>query len=726
MSKYMFGFKPAKKKKKKKKYDEGRSYASFWLDRDTNIAGRDMSSMGTGSASIVKAIKLRSYHRAVSNFVKILTNKEIPVKFHNGKDSFTNGKEIYITSKIDHKNFDVVVGLALHEASHVKLTDFRTHIEYWDKLIERRPELYVSFSTQLFKNLVNWIEDRRIDNYIFKTSPGYKAYYHKLYDHYFNSPDIDALFAEPIRYEENIDNYMFHLINMTNSNFNPNALPGLADITKLIDLPNIARLQSTYDVCEVAEKVLETIIDRCTEAQLEQQKQEANEPSASNDHNGERDGQNNETNENKDDNRGNAPTNSGNDNSNDAGNSDSNPNEDSELRELTPEEKKMIQDALRKQRDFIEHNSTWEEKATADKKLQKQLENINDMDVEVHSTGGDVGSAFQTLVYNLTKDRKFWNSIALAKSTLDENKSSHYMDEEFSKLVPEIDAWPYNLQSIKKLVSPRIEYVKSLEEGKLLGNQLGKKLRLVNESRELIHNRLKTGSIDRRRVSCLGYEIETVFNQIHMDQYKGANLHISLDASGSMGGVNWANAIKMTMAIATACKTTQSKISLQVSFRGTAASDKIAETILIYDSKYNTLQNLYDGLLLNNLCSITPEGLCFESMYKSGIFKASSNEMDSYLLNISDGEPNMNSSKYSGMNAAKHARIWVDKCKSNLNMHVLSYFVSGSKDSTIDNCSSGRTFKAMYGRDARMVDPSSLIQLAKTLNDKFLAAKVTV
>jgi len=41
------------------------------------------------------------------------------------------------------------------------------------------------------KTLINIIEDRRIDNFIYKTAPGYRGYYEALYDKYFNAKIID-------------------------------------------------------------------------------------------------------------------------------------------------------------------------------------------------------------------------------------------------------------------------------------------------------------------------------------------------------------------------------------------------------------------------------------------------------------------------------------------------------------------------------------------------------
>ena len=46
------------------------------------------------------------------------------VKFQSSDNSYTDGKAVVIGSKIDEKNFDPVVGLALHEGSHIKLSDF--------------------------------------------------------------------------------------------------------------------------------------------------------------------------------------------------------------------------------------------------------------------------------------------------------------------------------------------------------------------------------------------------------------------------------------------------------------------------------------------------------------------------------------------------------------------------------------------------------------------------
>ena len=79
-------------------------------------------------------IELAHTQRAISNFVKIQTGKEIPVEFYakDDGDSMTDGKKITISSVINTHNLDSIVGLALHEGAHCIYTDFNVlkKIEY--------------------------------------------------------------------------------------------------------------------------------------------------------------------------------------------------------------------------------------------------------------------------------------------------------------------------------------------------------------------------------------------------------------------------------------------------------------------------------------------------------------------------------------------------------------------------------------------------------------------
>jgi hypothetical protein len=85
------------------------------------------------------AFKLVSYQRSIVNFVEILTGKNIPVNYATQGDSKTDGTSIIISSHINENTLDSVVGLALHEASHILLTDFEYVRKFTTKLNEITP-----------------------------------------------------------------------------------------------------------------------------------------------------------------------------------------------------------------------------------------------------------------------------------------------------------------------------------------------------------------------------------------------------------------------------------------------------------------------------------------------------------------------------------------------------------------------------------------------------------
>jgi len=94
---------------------------------DADIAAEDRLSENTA-----RLIRLSSARRAVANYVSILTNQNVPVLFNDNSVNCTDGKVVYISSDITKKdNFDVAVGLALHEGSHIKYSDFELFKTVW-------------------------------------------------------------------------------------------------------------------------------------------------------------------------------------------------------------------------------------------------------------------------------------------------------------------------------------------------------------------------------------------------------------------------------------------------------------------------------------------------------------------------------------------------------------------------------------------------------------------
>jgi nitric oxide reductase activation protein len=110
----------------------------------------------------------------------------------------------------------------------------------------------------------------------------------------------------------------------------------------------------------------------------------------------------------------------------------------------------------------------------------------------------------------------------------------------------------------------------------------------------------------------------------------------------------------------------------------------------------------------------TPEGLAFQAVMD--IIPPSTQETDTYFVNISDGEPAF-SNTYIGENAALHTGRQVKKIRDN-GIQVISYYI---EDSIYKNPTNQKYFRIMYGKDANFIDVSNITQIAHTLNKNFLA-----
>jgi len=169
----------------------------FWMDDTVDTDVDSFLGLDTEVKKGKDLVALAGYKRAISNFVNIVTEDNIPVVFNSNDSSYTDGKKVVIGSNLDDKKFDVAVGLALHEGSHIKLSDFtllkNLEIEIPAELYVLAEKLNVSKHEVIstIKGLLNYVEDRRIDSFIFRTSPGYKAYYHSMYEKYFYSKNVD-------------------------------------------------------------------------------------------------------------------------------------------------------------------------------------------------------------------------------------------------------------------------------------------------------------------------------------------------------------------------------------------------------------------------------------------------------------------------------------------------------------------------------------------------------
>jgi hypothetical protein len=159
-------------------------------------------------------------------------------------------------------------------------------------------------------------------------------------------------------------------------------------------------------------------------------------------------------------------------------------------------------------------------------------------------------------------------------------------------------------------------------------------------------------------------------------------------------------------------------IDVVVSIRATHDGNGNTSVPLImvcYDSRTDKIQkvkNLFPSL---DVCGTTPEGLCFEAIQKD-LIPGNSNQ-DSYFINFSDGQPyyGNNDISYQGESAESHTRKMVNNMR-NIGISVLSYFIGGDYSYDSDN----RSFTNMYGSDASFINATNMMEVAKTMNKKFL------
>ena len=650
------------------------NYSSFWLDNgwDNNTSIFDEDEPKRKGVDLVA---LASYRRAISNFVSIVTGEsDIKVTFNTHGDSYTDGKAVTISAKLDDKLFDSTVGLALHEGSHIKLSDF----DFVKQLSQNIPKEYYNKSKVFgwdewdvdakIKNLLNYVEDRRIDYFVFSNSPGYKGYYHSMYDKYFHSKIIDKALQSDEYTDLNWESYMFRILNLTNTNSDLDALPGLREIKSLI-FGNVKKLKSTAEAFDIALKVYDIIvknidvkIENPTEKPEEGNGNESIEVGDSDETKG---GESNESGEGK------------------------------EKIELTPAQKRQLENAIRKQDKFMKNDI---QKKKLSKKDKASMDSVEAAGMSYVDVAKDVVDSYC--------GKKSPTKVLMVKK--------------FNKALAESD-------TISMISNPTWrwseEYRECINKGMVMGTILGRKLQVRGESRDTKWSRKDNGRIDKRLIAELGFGNERVFQTTFVEQYSDAFLHISVDASGSMGGDKWTNTQTAVVAIAKACSMINN-VDLVISYRSTqtSRSSRYARggksyplMLIAYDSRTDKISKIRNLFHLLRPSGTTPEGLCFEAIMKE--IEPSATDRDSYFLNFSDGMPMFTNDDidYNWDTAINHTAKMVKEIKKR-GVKVLSYFIGDGWER--DRSTS--TFTKMYGTDAEFIDVTSVLPVAKTMNKKFL------
>ena len=663
------------------------TYSDYCLDDDYQDDIDDNSSVN------FNLIKLAVARRAVSNFVNILTGKSVPVYFtDDGDANCTDGKTVYLSADIlDKSDFDPAVGLALHEGSHVVLSDFDLVKSIWTKVPREVYDLSVPLQVSkddtatLIKNCLNYVEDRYIDSYVYNNAPGYRGYYQALYEKYFNSSKIDLMLKSQLYRVPSIESYETRIINFTNNHTDLDALPGLRDIAKTINLSNIQRLTTPKDRLEIAIEVAKIILKNI----IEYKNNKNGDSGDSNQSGNEQEALGGEKVE--------SPTKNDKeiDPKNDIGQDPT----------VSDNKNKNIKKAVQKQKDFLSGNI---KKKRVSKKDKKILDAIDQSGMTLVKSGSDYiksdgyYSVDTILVTKLTKE--------LIETDVFPLKYSEYNY--------------YNGSYITKTsISPNVQ--KAVNAGLIMGAALGRKLQIRSEVNTTKYMRKPVGKIDRRILSELSFDNENVFHIMDVSKYKNSYIHITVDASSSMRGDKWEKTMTSVVAICKAASMIDN-LRVTVSFRTTFSTSRGHNgsnpyVVIGYDSsvdKIGKIKSLFPYLYPNGC---TPEGLSFEAIMKH--LPKTSADTDYYFLNFSDGEPAMNYTtatgdpiNYSQEPAALHTKKQVNKIAQE-GYSVLSYFI---KSDGFSNPRSVELFKKMYGKNASFINPNNILQVAKTMNQMFL------
>ena len=678
------------------------NYDWDWEDEDDvtiqekNDLNTDVDNKECISDNTTRVIRLSAARRAVANYVSILTNQIVPVVFNDHAVNCTDGKVVYISSDITKKDkFDVTIGLALHEGSHIKYSDFELFKTVWMNV----PREIYSYSENLnisktdvgriCQNILNYVEDRYIDYTVYYNAPGYRGYYDALYDEYFNNNVISDTLTSNLYRTLSTESYMFRIINLTNPATSLKALPGLYDIARELDLSNIKRLTTPIDRLNVAYNISAIMFKNINEHRTaDTSSQKTDESSADSGVGVQSDNSN--------------PSKTDVDVQNVLGGTESSVTSDSKDvtddigkdDNISASKKRRIDKSFEKQKDFLSGKLKKKKVTVSDKKLLDILEKSQiDLVPVAHEelkSQGIIGNVDCIFVKNMTKELIF------------------------------SDEFPMGVKDKK----PRYDYQMSVDEGIVLGTKMGRRLQIRNEINIDKFTRRNVGKIDKRLMHELGFDTDTnIFYNTQTTKYKKVNFHISVDASASMQGKKWNRTIKLCVALTKAISMINN-VDVAVSFRTTSTSGNNPYIAIAYDSrvdKFTKIKNLFAYLTPVNT---TPEGLCFEALMR--YLPKVSTDTNNYFINISDGQPRfvcnsigVGSFNYHGEESFNHTRKQVNKIRKN-GYNVISYYVSDNE------CEFGIShrdnFKKMYGKDANFINIENLNQIVSTVNTKMMDA----
>ena len=731
-------------------------HSGFWIPKSIQDAFSGVPVKGENE-NFTRLMRLAEIKRSIKNFVQILTGKSIPVQYLTEEAAgFTDGKTVYISGNIDTDlNFDKTVGLALHEASHIVLSSmeqlkaiqfedvtkrifntvgavrksFDKHVRNTKNSVFSKEQINYEFYAKNLKDLLNWVEDRRVDAYIQKDSPGYVGYYEELYNEFFNIKAIKKLIADPKTHTPLFHNYMFHVINLISKYSDVNALRGLNDIKELVDLENILRLKNMKSSFVVAQKIFELILKNIdltlqkeAEKQVKEQAKNQNKDEGKEDTSVSMPGisiPDPNSKKGKEDKEGKESD----ENSKDSDNKVSGEDVDSDENQNGESENSNGEDGNDNESNNREQKSPSKEAGLTDAQTEAQvkkvLNNISKLlnhEIKKQELPDGIANKVSTLSGMNVRIK----TITMNHPNLGSVQTKVIIIPEFTKALVDQNMLPITYSG---------DYNgEDIDEGIKIGKKLVNKIKIRNESRQLLSPRQKNGRIQQRVLSDLAYDSENVFYKLTSEEYKDMHFHISVDASGSMDGNKWNETIKLITAITySACKI--KNINVVVDFRSYLTTN-IAHNddsqsyfpfvLKAFDSRTQSFAHFKE--LLNHIRpnGMTPEGMCFQAMIDE--YVPSNYKTDSVFINFSDGYPGCEvqvTGAHNGLSSISYSDFGINHTKEmvkkirKLNIKVISYYIGGYY-------SEMGYFKKMYGKDSESVSADNVIKIAKSINERLL------
>jgi hypothetical protein len=642
--------------------------------------------------------RLRVIQRAIGNFVQIVTGHNIPVTFSSGKMSYTDGKQVVISADLDPSKIDVQVGLALHEASHCLLSN--ESLAFLPKMEKNFRDL-VKNSTivadgakigmtedqvrQLIQMMMNYLEDRRIDLWMYENASGYRPYYQALYDAHWHNPKIDNALRDPKFRDPSVRNYELFVINMTNKHFDVTALPGLDEIRDIVNFTRkglfargdedtnwrrwtgMGSVNHTHLPLLFADalKMAEIVVRNSKSVKSENQQSQNGQNGQPNDMKGQ----------------------SGKQVDTGMPNMDFSPTNESGAgeTEYRPVSGKELDEALEQLRRFLDHKGLEEQKEALPQKIQQDLKSLEDAKADFKTVEGDF----------------------LGRNV----KCPIIIYREVTKQTVQKDSFPmrFGAYGYGRNGGRNPDAERAVADGIRMGQILASRISVVQDDKPLKFTRQETGRIDKRLIAGLGYGNESVFHHIVTEQRQPVDVWLDIDLSGSMAGDKFRNAMTLAVAIAYAAEKNR-KMNCTIAVRDGGSSH--AHLAIIYDSKRHKFQRVRDVVPYLSAAGGTPEALCFEAV-KEEILKTSKGAKK-YFINLSDGEPGHGFKwkgrhySYGGESAYTHTRRMMQEFRAS-GITVMSYYIGHTKQEHAG-------FRKMYGQDAHFIDPASVTGIARTLN----------